>query len=111
MTAAHVLLLPSLTEGFPRVLLEAMACGLPFVAANVGGVPEVVGPLAQRYLFPPGDDSHAARHVIEVLQDVERRRDLAEEGRRQVERYHPAVVAPLFLEAVCGEGAESRPSE
>lgn len=111
MTSAHVLLVPSLEEGFPRRLLEAMACGLPFVAANVGGVAEVVGPLARRYLFPAGDASQAANHVVELLNNAEVRDALAEEGSRQVQRYHPDVVAPLFLEAVCGDGAAFRPSE
>jgi glycosyltransferase involved in cell wall biosynthesis len=111
MTTAHVLLLPSLEEGFPRRLLEAMVCELPFVAADVGGVSEVVGPLAQRHLFRSGDASQAANHVIEVLQDAELGRALAEEGSRRVERYRPDAVAPLFLEAVCGGDVECRPIE
>lgn len=112
MTSADVLLLPSLEEGFGRRLVEAMTCELPFVAADVGGVPEVAGPLARRYLFPPGDVSSAVDRVVEVLSDPELRQELAEEGtRRAAERYHPDVVAPLFLEAVCGDAVESRPIE
>jgi glycosyltransferase involved in cell wall biosynthesis len=42
-SAADVLALPSLREGWPNVLLEAIACGTPVVAADVGGVPEILG--------------------------------------------------------------------
>lgn len=54
MMQADVLCLPSLREGYPNVLVEALACGLPIVATNVGGVPEIVTDGSRGLLVPPG---------------------------------------------------------
>ena len=55
MRAVDVLLMPSFEEGFPRVLLEAMAAGLPFVATDVGGVAMIVPEALRARLVKPGD--------------------------------------------------------
>jgi glycosyltransferase involved in cell wall biosynthesis len=57
--AANVFVLPSLSEGVPCVLLEAIACGIPFVASGVGGIPEIAH-LGKGRLVPPGDVTELA---------------------------------------------------
>ncbi len=64
---AHVFLHISWTEGFPQVLVEAFASGLPVVATAVGGVPGAAGDAA--LLIPPGDAAAAARAVRELAED------------------------------------------
>ena len=100
MHDADVLLLPSLEEGFPRRLLEAMAAGLPFVASDVGGVSEVIPGAARSCVVPPGDAAAAAREVIALLDDAERLRSLRAAGLEHVRRYAVERVAPRFLEVV-----------
>jgi glycosyltransferase involved in cell wall biosynthesis len=64
--AANVVALSSHSEGIPGVLLEAVACGIPFVASNVGGIPEIRhGGLGR--LVPPGDPARLAEALTEVL--------------------------------------------
>jgi phosphatidylinositol alpha-1,6-mannosyltransferase len=66
MDAADLFVLPSRTEGLPRVLIEAMARGMPAVASAVGGVPELLDPQA---LVPPGDARVLAERIRAVLDD------------------------------------------
>lgn len=67
MNASDVLCLPSLNEGLPNVVLEAMACGLPVVASAVGGVPEIVQEGVNGLLTPAGDAGALAGNLRQAL--------------------------------------------
>src|SRR2546427_798524 len=67
---AHVLLMPSELEGFGLAALEAMACGVPAVATNVGGVPELVTHGVDGYLEAAGDIAAQSARVIALLSDA-----------------------------------------
>jgi glycosyltransferase involved in cell wall biosynthesis len=68
MQAADVLAVPSRNEGVPNVILEAFACGLPVVAARVGGIPEVLAHDFLGRLVPPGDPAALAGALRAVLE-------------------------------------------
>ena len=67
LPTVHVLLLPSELEGFGLAALEAMACGVPPVAASSGGVPELITSGVDGYLAPVGDTNAQAARVVELL--------------------------------------------
>ena len=67
MSAADVICLASHSEGVPNVLLEANACGRPFVATNVGGIPEITG-TANGLLTPARDPATFARTLKSALE-------------------------------------------
>jgi glycosyltransferase involved in cell wall biosynthesis len=97
---AQLFVLPSLTEGLPRALLEAMARGLPAIATHVGGVPEL---LPAACLVPPGDADALGRKICDAMNDPGTR---AMWSRRNLEvalGYHERLLAPIrqaFLVAV-----------
>jgi glycosyltransferase involved in cell wall biosynthesis len=66
MAAADLVTLPSYMEGCPNVVLEALACGRPVVATNVGGIPEIMSEECGR-LVPAGDSAALAQALAAVL--------------------------------------------
>jgi glycosyltransferase involved in cell wall biosynthesis len=77
-------LLTSRWEGTPRVILEAMAAGVPVVATGVGGVPEIVEHGQSGLLAPPGDVEALGRHAVRLLRDPEQAREMSRRARRFV---------------------------
>lgn len=83
---ADLFAMPSLSEGLPVALLEAMARGLPIVVSRVGGVPEVVTDGTDAVLVEPGDPVVLADRLSELVEDPERRRELGEAAAARAKR-------------------------
>jgi len=78
---------PSLHEGLPNTVLEAMAAELPVVATTVGGTPEVVVDGVTGLLVPPCDSVALAEAIATILRDPGLRRTMGQAGRERVRRY------------------------
>jgi len=86
--AFDVLILPSVNEGTPVSVIEALAAGRPAVATRVGGVPDVVRDGVDGFLVAPGDADALAERLAELAADPERRARMGAAGRARVlERY------------------------
>jgi len=79
--------LPSLWEGMPNAVLEAMSAAKPVVATHVGGVPELVADGETGILVPPEDTEALARAIVDLLQDPPRGRSMGEAGRERVQAH------------------------
>ncbi|CUT02580.1 GT4 family glycosyltransferase PelF [Candidatus Chrysopegis kryptomonas] len=86
---ADVLVLPSVSEAQPFVVLEAMALGVPVVASSVGGVPELVNEAGNEcgLLFEVGDYRMLAQNVIRILRDENLEKILSRNGIKKAKRF------------------------
>jgi glycosyltransferase involved in cell wall biosynthesis len=84
--AADCFILPSASgEGFPLVLLEAMACGLPVISTAVGGTPEIIQHMKNGVLVPPRNPETMAEALSKILSQEGLRIQMGKEARRIVE--------------------------
>jgi L-malate glycosyltransferase len=94
---AHVLLMPSELESFGLVALEAMACGVPPVATNCGGVPEVITHGVDGFLEPVGDIQAQAARVVELLADDDFYEKMSKAARLTAEsRFCSSLIIPRY---------------
>lgn len=88
LSLADVVVLPSLNEGLPRILLEALASGLPVVATSVGGIPEVVNDGRTGLLVPPANRKALSDAIGRVLGSRELADALGRAGRELMELHY-----------------------
>jgi glycosyltransferase involved in cell wall biosynthesis len=99
LAKASLLILPSIEDNCPMVILEAMAAGVPVAASRIGGIPDLVTEHITGRLFDPRQSEDIAQTVDSILSD----RDLSLRMQLQsrlyaMENFHPHVIATRHLE-------------
>jgi glycosyltransferase involved in cell wall biosynthesis len=80
------LLLPSYTEGFGRVIIEAFACSRAVIGSHVGGIPELVESGKTGLLVEPGNAEDLAEKLIFAIENTDKMREMGKRGRESVEK-------------------------
>ena len=106
---ADVFVLPSITskmgetEGFGVVLLEAMACGLPVIGSDTGGIPDIIKDGETGLLFHQKDSPDLANQIIRLLTDEDLRKKMVANARDLIEtQFSWEIVAERFMEVYYG---------
>lgn len=86
IASLDLFVLSSVSEGFGRVVAEAMACGKPVVASNIGGLPEVVVDQVTGILVPMRNPVAIAKAIIEILNNKSKAEQMGRAGRKRVEK-------------------------
>jgi D-inositol-3-phosphate glycosyltransferase len=98
-SAADVLVMPSHYESFGMVALEAMACGTPVVASQVGGLAFLVQDGVTGYTVPSGDPHALAERLGLLIQDTEARKKMGAQAAQAAQAYHWGRIAARIVAA------------
>lgn len=97
IASADVFLLPSSQESFGLAALEAMAYGVPVVATNVGGLPELIENGVTGYLSPLGDIDSMANQVLQLLEDKDVYEKISKAAQKVAqEKFSVKKILPIY---------------
>lgn len=104
LAAADLFVMPSLSEGLPLALVEAMAAALPVVVSEVGGVPEVAVSGKEAILVPPGDPKLLAEGLSSLMRDADARAAMGGAARaRAVRDFSVSTMCEAYERLYRGE--------
>ena len=99
LSITDIFLLPSEKENFSLSALEAMACGVPVISTNVGGMPEMIENGIDGYLAEVGDIDQMAKYAIEALSNPDEFKKISVNARKKAfENFTSEVIVPKYEE-------------
>jgi len=96
LSITDLFLLPSETESFGLSALEAMACGVPVISTNAGGLPEINIDGVTGYLSNIGDVEAMSKHAIDLLTNEERLQQFKTAALNQARKYEKQFIIPMY---------------
>jgi glycosyltransferase involved in cell wall biosynthesis len=84
--SAELMVLPSFTENAPYVLLESMACGVPVVSTNIGGIPEIIQDGYNGILIKPGNPKTLASSITNLLEDLQLQKSIVQNAKETIRK-------------------------
>jgi glycosyltransferase involved in cell wall biosynthesis len=99
-SVADMFVHPTYTEGFPRVLIEAMAAGLPIVTTDAGGTGQLLGPKQMEFVVNKNAPDEFALKTIDLIARSELWQSLALENKSLVQRFSTPAVAQMYMKAL-----------
>jgi glycosyltransferase involved in cell wall biosynthesis len=98
-SAANLFVAPSIQENLSNTVMEALACGTPCIAFDIGGMPDMIEHRRNGYLARPFDAADLAEGIRWILEDDQRRKELSSRARQKVlDEFAMPVVARRHLE-------------
>lgn len=93
LNESDIFLLPSYAEGMPNSLMEAMACGIPSIASNVGAIPEMISNMETGILVEPGNSIELSNALSFLISNPIKREEISRNARLIIEKKHSLVFA------------------
>jgi glycosyltransferase involved in cell wall biosynthesis len=89
---SQIVVIPSIWESFPIVMLEALALGKPIIASNVGGIPYIIEDGKNGYLVDVGDFEGIANRIVLLMNDEQSRMDISENNLELAKKYSWEII-------------------
>ncbi len=96
LSVADLFLMPSETESFGLSALEAMACRLPTITTNAGGIPEIVLEGVTGFMSPVGDVEAMAANAIFILEDEDRLKSFKDNALNRAHDFDISLIVPIY---------------
>jgi len=101
--AATLFINPSYTEGFPRVVIEAMACGLPIIATDAGGTKDIFNKLQKSYITNKESIIDFKKTIFDLITDGKQLTKLGNENISMSQKYSTENISDMYIKGVFGE--------
>ncbi len=108
LKASDIFVLPSFSEAMPLSLLEAISSGLPVIATNVGGIPEIIEHKKSGFIIPPGDYKLLAMKILELAICDKERKDMGLQAKKIARKKFDISIMTSQYEAIYKEYAKKK---